>query len=244
MFRTRWTQPIRRAVTPFLDFIYPPHCLGCEEVIDARDVLCARCMADLIRIPFSADASRRNLESLTYPFAATLMHVGFDYERESALESCVHAMKYRGLHRIAEWFGALLGEGCAGTPLLRGRPLLAPIPLHRVKRIERGFNQAEYICKGMARETGLPFVPDLLRRTRYTASQAMSRLDVAGRRHNMLNAFVLNPARAADVAGRPVILVDDLITTGATMAECALVLQEHGVSDIRIAAIARPMSAA
>jgi ComF family protein len=170
------------------------------------------------------------------------MHVGFDYERESPIESCIHAMKYRGLHSIGRWFGRLMGEDCAGTAFLAGDPILAPVPLHRLKRIERGYNQAEHICRGFAQETGLLHVPDLLRRTRYTQSQAMSRLDILGRRENMLNAFMLAGRYAELVRDRAVILVDDLITTGATMAECATVLREHGVQDIRYAAIARPMN--
>ena len=240
MFGFAFRKPVRRLFGPFLDFVYPPHCLGCDARIDARDVLCARCMAGTIRLPFSRASSREYLESLTHPFAATMMHVGFDYERESPLESCIHAMKYRGLRAIGHWFGRLLGEDCAGTEFLAGDPILAPVPLHRVKRIERGYNQAEHICRGLAQETGLLHVPDLLRRTRYTQSQAMSRLDILGRRENMLNAFLLAPRHAALVRDRAVILVDDLITTGATIAECAAVLREHGVEDIRFAAIARP----
>jgi ComF family protein len=235
------SRPLRRLFEPLLDVVYPPRCLGCEGLIHAQDVLCARCMTDLIRIPFDPDSSTQHLESLSHPFAATLMHVGFDYERESVLESCVHAMKYRGLYRIAEWFGGLLGESCTGTPFISGDPIIAPVPLHPVKRIERGYNQAEHIGRGLARETGLRCIPDLLRRTRYTASQAMSRLDILGRRENMLNAFILNPDHADAISSRPVVLVDDLITTGATMAECATVLREHGAVDIRFAAIARPI---
>ena len=238
---TTFLKPARRLCEPLLDLVYPPRCLGCEDRIHAADVLCARCMADLIRIPFDQDSSRQQIESLSHPFAATMMMVAFDYERESVLESCIHAMKYRGLFRIAAWFGGLLGEAAAGTEFSRGDPIIAPVPLHPVKRVERGYNQAEHVSRGFALETGLSLVPNLLRRTRYTQSQAMSVLDIRGRRQNMLNAFRLNPKHAGKVQGRPVILVDDLITTGATMAECAMVLREHGVTDIRIAAIARPM---
>lgn len=231
-----------RVLAPFIDFLYPPHCLGCDARIHAEDVLCPRCLADLIRIPFDADQSRQHLESLSHPFAATMMHVGFDYEREGILETCIHAMKYRNLYRLARWFGVLLGEGCIGTGFLAGDPVIAPIPLHRLKRIERGYNQAEHICRGFARETGLRHVPDLLKRSRYTQSQAMSKLDITGRRDNVLNAFSLTPKYLNDIGTRPVILVDDVMTTGATMAECAVVLREHGVMDIRFAALARPFT--
>ena len=233
--------PAKRIIDPLVDFIYPPHCLGCNAMIHAEDVLCARCMCNMIRLPFNEAASRDHLASLSHHIEARIMYVAYDYERESILETCIHTMKYRGLHRIACWFGRLLGEGCIGTSMLEGDPILAPIPLHRLKKIERGYNQAEYICRGMAQEAGMQFVPDLLVRTRYTRSQAMSRLDISGRRDNVLNAFIVHPRHAAGLAARPVILVDDLITTGATMAECATVLREEGVVDLRLAAIARPV---
>lgn len=230
----------RGIVHPLLDFLYPPRCLGCGGVIDAADVLCASCLRGMIRFPFDDATSRMHLASLTVPVDASLMYVGYEYERESALEACIHEMKYRGFTRIAEWMGRLLGERCAGTAMLSDEPLLAPVPLHRIKRIERGYNQSEWICRGIAKETGLQHARDLLRRERYTDSQSASRLDTSRRRMNMLNAFAPGPDAAALLPGRSVILVDDVITTGATVSECVTVLRESGARDVRLLAIARP----
>jgi ComF family protein len=233
-------RPFKAAFLPFLDFLYPPECLGCGAVIHAHDVLCGCCLADLPAFPFDDATSRTHLDSMTFRVPASLMYIGYEFEPEGAIGSCIHTMKYRGLHRIAGWLGRLLGERCAGTGMLSGDPVLAPIPLHSVKRIERGYNQAEHVCMGVARETGLEMIPDLLIRTRFTASQAASRLDIALRRDNMLNAFAVNPKRLEQLKHRPVILVDDVVTTGATMMECAGVLKESGVSDIRLLSVARP----
>lgn len=230
----------QRFLTPLLDFIYPPRCLHCGGAIRVEDVLCAACLADAIALPMDEAASRENLGSLTFHAPAAMMYVGFEFEHEGAIEACLHAMKYQGMRRIAVWFGRMLGERVVDTGMATGPPLLVPVPLHTVKRIERGFNQAEKLCLGVAKETGWELLPRALRRTRYTESQAASRLRESERRGNVLNAFVVDPGCADRIRGRPVVLVDDVITTGATIGECAAVLLENGAAEVRLLAVARP----
>jgi ComF family protein len=149
-------------------------------------------------------------------------------------------MKYRDMHRIARWFGIVLGERIIDSNFIKGNPVLVPVPLHKLRKIERSYNQADYICKGISWETGLECIPDALIRVRYTESQAGSQFNKPQRRENVLNAFSVNAKHLPILLDRPVILVDDLITTGATISECAIALEESGVRDIRFLAIARP----
>lgn len=225
---------------PFLDFLYPPECLGCGVTISAQDVLCPQCMADIIALPFDDETSRGNIASLSISIPASAMFVGYELEKEGILESCIHTMKYRSLWRIAFWFGRLLGERLLETGVIRDEPVIVPVPLHRVKKLERGFNQAEHIAHGIAAETESLCVPDMLLRLRYTDSQSASKLDQTERRSNVLNAFSINPIRKELLAGRSILLVDDIITTGATIGECASVLLEHGADRIILCSIARP----
>ena len=223
-----------------LDILYPPFCLGCGIRVHAGDTLCPGCLLDVQPYALTAEHSMLQLGSLHVACDATLMAVGYEYEKDGVLEHCIQAMKYRQQHHVGMWLGRLLGERLHETPVLEGNPLLLPVPLHGIKHIERGYNQAEKLCRGLAEETGLEMDTRLLYRVRYTRSQSASKLDRDARQTNILNAFHVRTERMAAVLDRPLLLVDDLITTGATMAECVRVLQEHGACDVRLLALARP----
>lgn len=231
---------LRAASAPLLDFVYPPRCLHCGGAIAAEDVLCSSCMTSLISNDCTREESARTLASLHAPVHAQSMYVGFEYEHEGAVEACLHAMKYRGLHRVGTWLGRLVGERLAESGWAPVDAVLVPVPLHRVKRIERGYNQAEVICRGIAMETGWEVLADGLLRTRFTESQAAMKLDLEQRRANVAGVFRVNEERLAVLRARTVVLVDDLITTGATIGVCSLVLSELGVRDIMLVAVARP----
>jgi ComF family protein len=222
------------------DVVFPPRCLGCGSSVDAADVLCPHCLTGLLPLPLSMDDSRLHLSSLTFPSDASMMFVGYEHESGGALEACIHAMKYQGMHRTGVWLGRLLGERLHGIPLVQGSPLLVPVPLHKVKQFERGYNQAEMLCRGLAAECELEHFPGLLARRRYTISQSAARLHRDQRRGNMLDAFAVDESLAATLQARPVVIVDDLVTTGATMGECAAALTVHGFRDIRYLALSRP----
>jgi ComF family protein len=223
-----------------LDVLYPPRCLSCGDAIPAGNVLCARCFAGTVPFPLTHEMSDEHLASLTFYAPASAMYVGWEFEPEGAVEACIHAVKYRGLYRVGIWLGRVLGERLLACGLVNDRPLVIPVPLHRLKKVERGYNQAEMICRGVEWETRLACASDVLVRCRYTASQAAGQLGEEQRRNNVLNAFAVRPSRTSLLCGRSVLLVDDVITTGATIGECATVLREYGAVDVRLLAVARP----
>ncbi len=223
-----------------LDVLYPPLCQGCGLRVRAGDFLCPACLAELLPLPLTRAQSSAHIASLACACDATMMLVGWEYENGSVIERCIHTMKYRQLHRAGEWLGRLLGERLIGTCLLEGDPLLLPVPLHPLKRIERGYNQAEHLCRGLAAECGLEWESRLLLRQRYTSSQSASRLDRDERQANVRDAFMADQARAVELGARPLLLVDDLVTTGATIGACSDVLISSGFTDVRILAVARP----
>jgi ComF family protein len=148
---------------------------------------------------------------------------------DGALRAIVHALKYEGRRSLARPLAALMRE--RGASVLSGADVVVPVPLHRARRRERGFNQA----LDLARHLGLPVSP-ALRRIRATVPQTSL---PAGRRHrNVRGAFA--PTRAAArLRGLTVVLVDDVSTTGATLEACARTLRAEGSAEVRALTAAR-----
>jgi len=159
--------------------------------------------------------------------------VACDYE--GALRAIVHAFKYDGRRSLARPLGRLLRD--AGRPVLDGADAVVPVPLHPWKRVQRGFNQSA----DLARTLGLP-VRAVLRRTRATRAQAGLR--PGQRRRNVAGAFALARwpcvPRAA-VANQILVVVDDVMTTGATLDACARVLKRAGAREVRTLTLARAL---
>jgi ComF family protein len=165
---------------------------------------------------------------------------GFHYARAAArydgvVREALHAFKFRGRRALAAPLADLLIEVVTGR-LPAGAPdLLLPVPLHPGRERERGFNQAALLARGVARAWGCPVREDVLVRTRATASQ--TELDAPARRANVRDAF--RARRPALVAGRHVVVVDDVCTTGATLSECARCLREAGARRVGVLTVAR-----
>ncbi|GAB4343762.1 MAG: ComF family protein [Cyanophyceae cyanobacterium] len=167
------------------------------------------------------------------------------------LRSAIAAWKYRNRRGLTETFGAVMADGGgpwilqrkrltrSGQPMAPQRPLLVPVPIHRDRLRERGFNQAELLARRLGDRWGLAVAPQGLVRTRNTP--ALFKLKVAERRRTMAGAFDLGPD-LRDRPPQPVVIVDDLYTTGTTAREAIAVLQHHGWTVLAIVALARPSS--
>jgi ComF family protein len=146
----------------------------------------------------------------------------------------IHALKYDGERRLAEPLGAAVAARWrrAGA----GGEILVPVPVHAARRRERGFDQAELLASAAARSLGLAWSPALLR-ARSTAPQF--RLDRRHRASNVAEAFVAAPGRRADIAGRWVVLVDDVVTTGATLGAAGRAVLDAGAAAVSAVTLAR-----
>ena len=118
---------------------------------------------------------------------------------------------------------------------------MAPVPLHPLRLIKRRYNQAAELARPIARRAGLQYLPDALVRTRRTQSQGAARSGV-GRKRNVAGAFAVPEARAKQVKGRRILLIDDVFTTGATVQACARVLLKAGARAVDVAVVARTAS--
>jgi len=200
-----------------LDLVFPPRCVGCRR---GGHWLCPSCVAAIAPAP----ARQGGLEPLAGLWAAGLY--------EDPLRQAIYALKYKGRRQVAGPLGRLLVETyrrqVQARPRLRPAAIL-PVPLHPQRQAERGYNQSALLARALGRGLGVLVVEDALRRTRHTPQQAGS--SAAERQRNVAGAFTC-PSGHARLMGRQVVLVDDVCTTGATLAACAETLRTAGVREV------------
>jgi len=216
--------------------LLPAHCLLCEQAGMGDIDLCEACWRELPNNPLAC--SRCAL-----PMAAPAPACGFCINRDPAFTTTVAPMQYQipistlvprlKFHQDLA-AGRLLAElFCRKTTIIDRPDVLVPVPLHAKRLRQRGFDQALELAKMIAKHKDLPLRSDLLIRARNTAAQ--SYLDATQRRYNLKNAFVASQ----HVMPGHVALIDDVMTTGATVHECAKVLLKAGVKRVDIWVIAR-----
>lgn len=160
----------------------------------------------------------------------------FVFEEQGCLQAVLHRLKYQGAAFIGEELGRAVAPSLPPRLVTLSAPLIVPVPLHRSKLRERGYNQSLEIGRGIAAATGLRVAADLLLRARPTPSQTP--LARAERRTNVAGAFAVRTRAPRALSRTPVLLVDDVITTGATVTECARVLRAAGAAPVFACSVA------
>jgi ComF family protein len=234
----------RGVVDPLLTLVFPSFCVVCRTLLGepTNGPLCAACLRQLPRhtgpvcgcgVPLGTGVTppcgrcRRGLS--VFDAGASLGPY------EGTLRTVLHALKYSRRRRLAARLADVLLADPHVRALLTPEALLAPVPLSGQREHERGFNQSELIARAVGRATGLTVVARALIRSRDTPSQAG--LTAAQRRHNVAGAFSVRQRQA--VAGRTVIIVDDVLTTGATARACAAALRDAGAASVGVLTVAR-----
>jgi ComF family protein len=211
-----------------LDLALPAACAGCGR--EGR-ALCATCARPL---DARADAPPGVPIGLPADLPEPLLQLEWCAPFHATVRSALHAIKYGGEQRLAEPLGAAVARRWARSGV--GTDIVTNVPVHVDRARRRGYDQAELIGRVAARQLGLPFVP-LLERTRATTAQFD--LDRADRAANVAGAFAVTPGVAATLRGRWVLLVDDVVTTGATLSACASALESAGALGVSAIAVAR-----
>ena len=215
-------------VIPFLlDLLYPPRCAFCHDFLEtSREGICAHCRTGL---PFAQNGGRQH-----FPFIPACVSP-LNYEgnvRESLLR-----YKFGGATGYAKVYGRLVAE-TVRTELPGAYDLITWVPLSRKRLRERGYDQAYLLAKETARHWGIEPVR-LLRKTRNNAAQS-GLASAAERRGNVLGVYTAE--NIDKIRGAKILLIDDILTTGATLGECVRVLREAGAADVVCATLARAVT--
>ena len=234
---------VRRWTARFLDVLLPARCLKCGRTVFESGALCTVCWPDLrflapphCRIcgfPFEHDAALDGRCGACLadapPFERARAVFVYDDDSRDIVLAFKHADRTFGAEALARWMVR------AGAELLDGTDLVAPVPLHRGRLWRRRYNQSALLARAIARLSGLRFAPDLLVRHRPTPPQG--RQSPSARRRNVRGAFRVAPGWPVD--GRRVLLIDDVYTTGATVAECTKTLLATGAKAVDVLTLAR-----
>lgn len=236
---TKALAPVRLFLRPLYQFIYPPACLACETHLDEdEEKICSVCWSSLRKLSADDSLYQEKLSQLTLGGYISGLASVFHFEKDGTLQNLIHQLKYQEMPSIGFELGKLVAESL--QPML-GHVSIAgviPVPLHPTKERERGYNQSEFIAKGISKVTGLKGFPHLLKRTRHTKTQ--TQLNSQERKENVADAFEVNSHYVSRISHASFLLVDDIITTGATIQECAKVLKDGGAEKIYAASIAVP----
>ncbi len=207
-----------------LNLLSPQACAicGCRLAI-GEEVVCTPCNLQLPRTdyaaqPYDNDMAKRFYGRLPIERAAAL----FFYEAGSEASRIIHAMKYFHHPEIGQIMGRMMAEEMAPFHFFDGIDALVPVPLARKRRRERGYNQSEEIAKGVSEVTGIAIDTGIVQRKHFESSQTSK--TQAQRLSNVENAFTLTDAARAD--GKHLLLIDDIVTTGATVWACARPIAE------------------
>lgn len=240
---------LAEAFAPLVDLIYPPRFPSCGEAIAAQDGLCAVCWSELV-VPSEAACT-----ACQRPFGDTVVtgsvcapclakppqHDGIAAGTiyNEASRKLVLAFKHGRRIALASMLGRMIA---ARLPTLQGEWLIVPVPLHRWRLWRRGFNQSGLLAQEIGRLIAQPVLIDGLRRRKHT--RTLGRLGRPARARMLSGAIGLNDRHRSRINGARILLVDDVMTSGATSDACARVLKRAGAEQVIVACFARVLDEA
>ncbi len=234
-----------RLAVSALDLLLPPRCLACGGLVGEAHSLCTDCWRSVAFItpplcaccgyPFEFDAGSGALCGACTHDPPPWARARAAFRYDDASRALILAFKYRDRTDAAKAYARWLVR--AGNELLTQADVLVPVPLHWSRLFSRRYNQAALLAAGVSKLSGVPHLATALRRRRWTRSQ--TGLDAEGRRRNVRAAFAVPARQVRRLEGRRIVLVDDVLTTGATVGGCIAALKKAGAASVDVLTLAR-----
>ena len=217
-----------------LDFFLPKYCAGCNKKLKTGEPqVCNDCFSHILAAVSDRLESEYDRKFKSTGYVQDLFSL-YVFESEGTLQNIIHSFKYSKRFHIGILLGRKLAQSIIDKIISWQIDLIVPVPLHHLKKAERGFNQSDFIVRGLSDSLKIPYSVKVIKRIRFTESQ--TKFDLEEREQNVSGAFKVK--RKKFLAGKNILIVDDVITTGATINECAKALIENGAAKIYACSLA------
>jgi len=216
------------------DFLLPRFCTACEKKLTKSEkVVCDDCFKT-VKIASLSRLQNEYIRKFSNENIISGFSSAFVFSDDSSIQKLIHSLKYDQNYQVGIFLGIKTALQLRHVIKKWNADYLLPVPLHSIRKAERGFNQANEITKGVSRKTDIPIKSKIIKRIKNTQTQTKFTLNE--RKENIHNAFRLSKKKA--IAGKRIILVDDVITTGATSCECARLLVNNGAEAVYLLSVA------
>jgi ComF family protein len=220
----------------FFDLLYPTLCLACKQTLEKSEaLLCVHCRMQLPETGYHREMNAELINRFAGKVKVEHVAAGYRFMKGSVVQKLIHQIKYKdqpdAAVTVGRWYGHQLRQEC---PWINEIDLLVGVPLHKKRLRKRGFNQADCIAEGISEMTGIPASSDVMIRTQFAGSQTRK-----NRLQRWLNVkTVFRVVKPEELTGKHVAIVDDVLTTGATLEACSVELHRAGCRSVSVITIA------
>ena len=219
----------------FVSLVFPNYCLGCEgSLVKGEKLICTRCISQMPQTNYHLDDNNPLWNRLSSRVQLQHAMALFRFSKSGRVQNLLHALKYKNQPELGIMLGNVYGDRMIDANLAGAYDLIIPVPLHPSRKRKRGYNQSAKFAEGLAQKLGIPFSDDLLRRKVKTETQ--TRKTKLNRWQNVAEVFEIKSQDL--IQGKKILLVDDVVTTGATLEACGNFLLEAGCASLSIACLA------
>ncbi|MEO9020809.1 MAG: phosphoribosyltransferase family protein [Ginsengibacter sp.] len=224
--------------SPLFHLFYPHHCIGCgSDVIDPENFLCLECINDLPHTHFAMHANNPVEKVFRGRIFVSAAMSELYFSKVSAVQNLIYELKYKGNKKAGNYLGNLIGKSLLNSNRFLHIDVLIPLPLFKIREKQRGYNQSEILCNGISEIINKPVMKNNVIRKIFTETQ--TRKHRTERWENVEKTFFVSDPQQLE--GKHILLVDDVITTGATLESCGAEILKVNNTMLSIATLAMAM---
>lgn len=226
---------VQEIIKDFISLIYPHYCVACSQsLIKGEEIVCTGCLLDMPKTNFHKVDKNPLLERLALRMPLTHAFAYYHFKKGSKVQELLHSLKYHNHPEIGVRLGKVMAQELVKEGFENAFEIIVPVPLHPSRKRARGYNQSEEFAKGISEVLKIPYTENFVKRK--VKTQTQTRKSKLYRWQNVSEVFEMK--NGEEVRGKRVLLVDDVVTTGATLEACANTLIKAGCSELSIACIA------